>query len=75
MSRKTTLNASLSLAELIVASLKRYGTVSIDFLARILGQRTSDIEEYVNILERETIVVRENNKVALISHPLEKQAK
>jgi len=72
MTRNAALTASLSLAELIVVTLRRYGEISVDFLARVLDQRTSDVEEYVVKLEREGVVMRSGNKVSLVAASLQK---
>jgi DNA-binding MarR family transcriptional regulator len=72
MTRNAALTASLSLAELIVVTLRRYGSISVDFLARVLDQRTSDVEEYVDRLEREGVVMRSGNEVSLVAATLRK---
>lgn len=73
MRRNAALTASLSLAELIVATLRRYGALSVDFLARVLDQRTSDVEDYVDRLVREGVVIRSGNTVSLVAAtPMEK---
>lgn len=65
MTRNAALSASLSLAELIVVTLRRYGSLSVDFLARVLDQRTDDIEEYVELLAEQGVLIRTGNDVSL----------
>lgn len=58
---------SKGLSMLIVITLKEYGTIPIDFLAKVLGRRPSEIEEYLENLERERVIERKGEKVSLSS--------
>jgi len=41
----------------IVNALRKYGDVEIDFLARAIGRRPSEIEKMIEVLKAEKVVV------------------
>lgn len=49
----------------IVRTLKEYGPIHIEFLAKVLGRRRSEILEYLDVLEREGVIRRTEEKVGL----------
>ncbi len=59
MSKVLALNTS------IVALLKQYGPVHVDFLAKLLSRRTFEILDYLESLEKEGVIKREGEKVTL----------
>lgn len=58
---------SLGIGTLIVNTLREYGTIPVDFLAKVLGRRTPEILDYLEILEREGVIQREGEQVSLSS--------
>lgn len=53
------LKADLSLAQLIVLTLKDYGgTLPTEYLARVLNQQPPVVEEYIEQLEQKGVVKR-----------------
>lgn len=56
----------LSLSQSIVAILKRYGTVHIDFLARLVSRRRSEIQTYLDTLHQENIIEIDGEHVSLV---------
>ena len=56
---------SSSLGESIVLTLKKHGTIPIEFLAKLQNRGSSEIEDYLVTLEREGIIVREGDTVSL----------
>jgi hypothetical protein len=56
---------SLSLNTSIVLALRRYGTIPLDFLARVLGRRKSEILSDVEDLQRKGIVAVTDEKISL----------
>jgi hypothetical protein len=51
----------------VVSTLRKYHNhkVELDFLAEVLGKTRTEIEEYVNALEREGVVLRYGEEVTL----------
>lgn len=62
------LKADLSLAQLIVLTLKDYGgTLPVEYLARVLNQKPLVVEEYVLDLENKGVVKRkDSDEVTLV---------
>ena len=67
------ISSPLSLGEAIIRTLKSYGDVSIDFLARVSNRRVFEVQEYISVLEREGVVTRKGEKGETISLVAEKQ--
>lgn len=63
-----TLKADLSLAQLIVVTLKEYGgTLPTEYLARVLNQQTGVVQEYIEQLEQKGVVKRKgSDEVTLV---------
>jgi hypothetical protein len=61
------LKESVGLSTLIVSTLQEYGTIPIDFLAKVLGRRTPEIQDDLDILEQERVIHREGENVRLAS--------
>ncbi len=53
----------------IVTTLKRYGTVDVDFIATQIGRNASEVDGYVQSLANAGVVRRQNNIVSLIETP------
>lgn len=49
----------------IVAVLRRHKDVSVDFLARTLGRKPGELEEFLNNLEQDGVLRREGDRVFL----------
>lgn len=60
-------NEPLSLSQAIVATLKKYGTVHIDFLARLVSRRRSEIQTHLEILCQERVIEIDGENVSLVS--------
>ena len=61
---------TLSVAAVTVQVLKRYGqALPIEFLARLLGRKPSEIEPYLEALQREHVIERHNDSVELVITP------
>jgi Mn-dependent DtxR family transcriptional regulator len=61
------IKADLSLAQLIVKTLKEYGgTLPQEYLARVLNQRPPIVEEYVRDLEQKGVVTRQQPDVVTL---------
>lgn len=56
----------LSLSQSIVATLKKYGTVHIDFLARLVARRRSEIQAYLDTLHQENVIQIDGENVSLV---------
>jgi predicted ArsR family transcriptional regulator len=61
------MHTALALNTAIVTTLKEYGPIPVDFLAKLLGRRTAEILEYLESLEREGVVRRDGEKVSLVA--------
>lgn len=60
------IRADLNLAELIVVVLRKYGTpLPTEYLARVLNQHQSVVDDYLNLLEEKNVVRREGDEVSL----------
>lgn len=57
----------LSLSQSIVAILKKYGEVHIDFLARLVSRRRAEIQDYLDVLHQEKIIHVEGETVKLVA--------
>ena len=55
----------VGLSTQIVAILKQYRRIPVDFLARRLGRHTSEIREDLESLEREGVLERDGEQVTL----------
>ena len=55
----------MSLGEAIIRTLKTYGEVPVDFIARINGRRVFEVQEYVKVLEREGVVKQKGENLIL----------
>jgi DeoR/GlpR family transcriptional regulator of sugar metabolism len=57
----------------IVSTLKRYGTVDVDFIATQIGRNSNEVESYVQSLANAGVVRSHNGIVSLIetskTHP------
>lgn len=61
------MKADLNMAEMIVATLKQYGhSIPVDYLARVLNQHPSVVDEYLDLLEEKNVVRREAQMVRLV---------
>jgi len=49
----------------IVAVLKKYGSVHIEFLAKLLSRRPPEITEQLDTLEREGVIKRDGEMVGI----------
>jgi hypothetical protein len=56
---------TMSLGERIILTLRKYGTVPVDFIARVNSRRVSEIEDYLQILQVDGIIKREGDRVSL----------
>ena len=54
-----------SLSESIVAFLKKYGTVPVEFLAKLHHRGADEIESYLATLEDKGVIVRDGEMVSL----------
>ena len=53
----------------IVNTLKKYGSIPVDFLAKILRRRKSEILENLGILEKEGVITLTGENVSLSTKP------
>jgi len=53
----------------IVTTLKRYGTVDVDFIATQIGRNANEVDGYVQSLANAGVVRRHNDIVSLIETP------
>lgn len=50
----------------IITTLKRYGTVDVDFIATQIGRNSNEVENYVQSLANAGVVRRHNGVVSLL---------
>ena len=56
----------LNLAELIVVVLRKYGgSIPTEYLARVVNQNPSVVNEYLDLLEQKNVIKREGDEVSL----------
>ena len=67
--------AQAPLNMMIVETLRKYGAVSVDYLASILGRRRSEIEDLLGGLEAEHVVERSDDLISLAKSSTPKQAR
>ena len=53
----------------IITTLKRYGTVDVDFIATQIGRNSNEVESYLQSLANAGVVRRQNDIVSLIEVP------
>jgi predicted transcriptional regulator len=53
----------------IITTLKRYGTVDVDFIATQIGRNASEVDGYIQSLANAGVVRRYNDVVSLIEAP------
>jgi len=64
---------NLGLGTAIINALRRYGKISVTFLADVLGSEPSEVEEFLQVLERFGAVIRSGEYVELVPEPAAKQ--
>lgn len=57
----------VTLGESIIRTLKEYGAVRIDFVARVLGRPLFEVQEYVSALENVGAIKRDGDMISIAS--------
>lgn len=61
-----TYSSNLHVGSGIVAALKRYGQVTVPFLANALHRRPEELEAYLTPLEHEGVISRNGDTVKIV---------